>query len=86
MKYEQEHIKVYYSNKELVLEVDDRELLDFIEDYLVQQCDIIPEYYRDKDNGSYLCYFDEKIDFDLITSKVKSLDKNEINRIYKLNN
>ena len=73
----------------ITIDVDDLELFDFVEDYLIEECDIEYEYMQELSiDGSqiYRMYFGNKYTFNEIENQKKKLDKEEINKIYKINN
>ncbi len=84
------HIKIGQSEVGITtVEVEDTELFDFIEDYLIEECDIEYEYMEtsQKDNLSiYTLYFSKKFSKETIESAFSELDKREIENIYRLNN
>ena len=87
MEYIQPHISIKIDKQVgYIVIVDDWELSDYIDDYLTEECDF--DYVTTiADNGnSYEMHFDKKFSFDELKKAIKKLNKNEIERIYKLNN
>ncbi len=88
VRYEQPHIIIESnSNKEIVIGIDDYELFDFIEDYLIEQYSIEYTYMSESTDGRYYkMHFMNKYPFETLLRVIKNIDKNEIERIYQLNN
>lgn len=84
------HIKfVILSSGEYCLIVEDTELNDFIEDFLVEDNDIeIVSVSMVNENklSVYYHYFDESFEVESLISILKKLDLNEVENIFKLNN
>ena len=47
MKFIKPHLKLHKIDNQLVLDIDTYELKDIIEDYLIEECDIEYEYYKE---------------------------------------
>lgn len=72
----------------LTLSINDYELFDFIDDYLTDLdllCEFLGEE-KEKNQLWFIMYFPPEIGDKKIKSAIASLDKNEIHRIWKLNN
>ena len=88
MKYEQPHISINSdSNGEITIEINDHELFDFIEDYLIEKCSIEYDYMTQlHEERLYKMYFRVNCSFEQLKNAILNLDRNELERIYKLNN
>lgn len=87
MQYRQPHIVVKKeSNGEIIINIDDVELFDFIEDYLIEKCSIEYAFITVSKNWNRIMHFTDKYSFETIKSAIQSIDGDEIERIYQLNN
>lgn len=87
MQYRQPHIIINKeSNGDISIEIDDIELFDFIKDYLIENCSIDYAYVTDSKNKNRIMYFTGKYSFETQKNAIQRLDRNEIERIYQLNN
>jgi hypothetical protein len=71
------------------MEVEDTELYDFVEDYLVEKCDIEPEGVTSLDRGALCVHtmsFCKDISIQALHEALLDLDPREVERIFKLNN
>ena len=68
--------------------VFDAELLDFIEDYLIEECNIDYKYFtKDEESQNvFVMYLPKKYKLTEIKKHLDRLEKNELKRIYELNN
>ena len=87
MQYKQPHIIINKEpNGEITIEIDDIELFDFIEDYLIEKCSIEYAFLTDMKNKNRIMHFTDKYSFETLKSVVQRLDRDEIEKIYQLNN
>jgi len=87
MQYKQPHIVINKeSNGEITIDIDDVELFDFIEDYLIEKCSIEYSYITDSKNKNRIMHFTDKYSFETLKNAIQSLNGDEIERIYQLNN
>lgn len=87
MQYKQPHIVINKkSNGEITIEIDDIELFDFIEDFLIEKCSIEYAFLTDIKNKNRMMHFTDKYSFETLKSAIQKLDRDEIERVYKLNN
>lgn len=82
---------ILQSNKDKTTDVyiNDWELFDFVEDYLIEKCGIEFEYFSEskKDNKkNYIMHFSSKIKTQEIEQFLSRLNIKEIEKIYSLNN
>lgn len=71
----------------MVLSVtDDDELVDFLDDYLTEECNIEYDFLRTSDTGLRELVFKDGESFDEISKYVTQVPESEIERIYALNN
>ena len=83
------YIEVGFDNNQVVLEVQDLELSDFIEDYLVEECGLEPETIKSgsKDNFKVVkFYFNTSVLQNQIEDALLKLSPTMIESVYKLNN
>lgn len=76
-------------SNQIVLEIEDTEVFDFIEDYLIEQCDIHYdrlEVSKQKGISIYRLSFLEKFTREELESHLAKLDPFEIEMIYRINN
>lgn len=85
MTLEKPHIRLLTNGNQIILQVDTWELKDFIEDYLLEECDIDYEYFQDinpemkiTNEESYNLYFSEEYTSDQIISAIEKLNDKEI--------
>ncbi len=77
------------TDKTTDVQVNDWELFDFIEDYLIEDCDIEYEYFsesKEEENTFYIMHFASKYKATKIESFLSKLNLKEIKEIYLLNN
>ncbi len=87
MQYKQPHIVISQeSNGEITIEIDDIELFDFIEDYLIEKCSIEYAFMTDSKNKKKIMHFTDKYTFETLKSTIQRIDRDEIERIHQLNN
>lgn len=83
-----DHIKFGNDQGYLTLIIDDWELFDFVDDYLVN-IDLNFEFYseiKNKSGISYQMYFKPEIGTEKLKTAIAALDEKEIQRIWELNN
>lgn len=71
-----------------IVVVEDYELFDFVEDFLVEERDLSCEYLisKDRPGGEIVTmFFPPGVTAELIEASVSSLSPSEVERIYKLN-
>lgn len=88
MRYQQPHIIIdFYPDGVAFIQVDDYELFDFISDYLSEEYSMEFEYTSLIDKlKKYSMFFPERYSFQRLKDAIQKLDKNEIEKIYRLNN
>ena len=83
------HLKLFKSStEELTLLIEDTELFDYLDDCLIEKTNIKINHYQQINVNSlilYLIFFDNDQEEKLIEF-INSLDTNEINKIWSLNN
>ncbi|MEZ4936907.1 MAG: hypothetical protein R2799_04870 [Crocinitomicaceae bacterium] len=87
MNYKQPHIEIIKKpNGDITMEIDDTELFDFIEDYLIEKCSIEYAYLSETLNHNKIMHFTDKYSFNTLIEAIQKLDRDEIEKIYQLNN
>ncbi len=87
MEHKQPHISIYHNNRgDTMIVIDDYELFDFIEDYLIENYDIKYDQMVDLGNNCYEMNFGKGYSFEQLKEVILKIDKAEIERIYILNN
>lgn len=87
MKYKQPHIVLRSVETGLEIIVDDREIFDYIEDYLTEKYSIAYDYMTLSDKDSqYVMQFSDTYDFEQLQRAIAKLDVDEIEKIYSLYN
>ncbi|MEQ8210665.1 MAG: hypothetical protein RH917_12615 [Lacipirellulaceae bacterium] len=85
-----EHITVTEADGRVVVIVDDYELFDFVEDYLIEDCDFdVPEFTTSFCRGNRqfnAMHFSTGISLQVVRDAVEALSTTEIERIWRLNN
>jgi hypothetical protein len=84
------HVTLFYTDKdEPRLRIEDYELFDTFDDILTEQFGF-DDYYITQENKESLqivtIHFPDNTDKDKLNKAVQSIDKNEVERIYKINN
>lgn len=90
VKYAIPHVTLFYNEKDQPrLRIEDYELFDTYDDILTEQFDI-DDYYITKEKKGNLeivtIHFSDNTDKDKLIKAVQSIDKEEVERIYKINN
>jgi hypothetical protein len=90
VKFAIPHVTLFYTDKdEPRLRIEDYELFDTYDDILTEQFDI-EDYYITTENMGCLeivtLHFPDTTDKDKLSKAVQSIDKKEVERIYKINN
>lgn len=84
------HITLDITKQGMVaIDIDDCELLDYVDDYLTEDCNISYEFMNELSIDGSIIYrmsFHQKYQFEEITNLIQKLDKDEINRIYAISN
>ncbi len=84
------HIKISQATDGMVsVEVEDTELFDFVENYLIEDCDIEYDYQKTSERNClsiYTMFFSKKYTKEIIESALNKLDANEIESVFKINN
>lgn len=73
----------------LFISVEDTELCDYVEDHLIEKCNIACESMVSSENDGlpvYTIYFQEHIEEQEIIEALSKLTENEVVRIFKINN
>jgi hypothetical protein len=70
----------------LRLRVNDAELLDFIEDFLTAECDLLHDNVHDAGGDPDGLLFPEGTQADLIVAPIRQLNPAELERIFRINN
>lgn len=82
------HVKIIENNEKVVeVSVETVELFDFIEDYLIEECNLEYEYLEIKDNNGlsiHTMYFPKKIKKETIDTAIDKLDPKEIEEIFNI--
>lgn len=90
VKYAIPHVTLFYTDKgEAKLRIEDYELFDTYDDILIEQFDIDDFYITTENKGRLeivTIHFPENTDKEKLNKAVRSIDKNEVERIYKINN
>ena len=88
MEHHQPHISIYINEfGYTIISMDDYELFDTIEDYLNEECDFNFEYVNiDEENKKYEINLEKNYSFEEVRDVILKLDKEEIERIYRVNN
>lgn len=87
MLYKQPHIVIHKkSNNEIIIEIDDIELFDFIEDYLIEKCSIEYAFLTSSKNNNRIMHFKNNHSFETLKNAIQSINSNEIESVFKLNN
>lgn len=90
IKYAIPHVTLFYTDKdEPRLRIEDYELFDTFDDILTEQFNIDDYSHSTERIGSLeivTVYFPVHTDKDNLNKAVQSIDKNEVDRIYKINN
>jgi hypothetical protein len=90
VKYAIPHVTLFYSDKdEPLLRIEDNELYNTVDNILTDQYDINDYYYtteRTENLDIYTIHFPNKTDKDKLNKAIRSIDKGEVERIYKINN
>ena len=75
-------------NGQVKITVFDAELLDFIEDYLIEECDVDYKYFtKDEESQNvFVMYLPKKYKLAEIKEYLERLETKELKRIYALNN
>ena len=75
-------------NGQVKITVFDAELLDFIEDYLIEECGIEYKYFsKDEESQNvFVMYLPKKYKLPEIKEYLERLETKELKRIYALNN
>jgi hypothetical protein len=88
MKTIKPHIRILSENNQTILQVNTLELKDFLEDYLIEECDIEYEYYKDvnpdlklTNRESYNLYYADKYSPDKIEQAILKLNDKEVKAI-----
>ena len=71
------------------MSVEDTELFDYVEDYLMEKCNIEYEFMAPSENNGvsiYTMYFSRSNNEKEIEEALSKLSKPEIERIYNINN
>jgi hypothetical protein len=74
---------------DLKLRIEDTELCDIVEDILIEQFDIEDFYHTTEQHDSvhvYTLYFADIVDKEKVIEAIKSINQNEIERIFRINN
>ena len=86
------HIYLHWEPEWIILRVETLELMDYVEDYLTEDCDIEYDYFVDlgplpdhPKEKSYDLYFPKSYPVESITNAISKLDTQEVIRIFKLN-
>lgn len=90
VKYAIPHVTLFYTDKdEPRLRIEDYELFDTFDDILIEKFDL-DDYYISTENRGNLeivtIHFSDNTDKDKLSKAVQSIDKKEVERIYKINN
>lgn len=88
-KTEQPHIVIDQLSDYITVRFDDYELFDFVDDLLIEKHNIEYIYFATEkiDNREiYVMYFSKCTDPDILREVIKSIDQEEIHRIWQLNN
>jgi len=83
------HVRVSTEGGRIVLTIDDWELFDYVGDFLAEQRDIEYEYMVESSDGSrrfFSMYFPTTVDPDSVSAALESLDAEEVERIWRVNN
>lgn len=84
------HIKIgSWKSDQVVLEIEDTEVFDYIEDYLTEKCDIRYQFMEESTGGDqniYKLYFPKSFSREDIESELFKLEPQKIERIYNINN
>lgn len=84
MKSLKSNVRIYSENELTILQIDTWELFDFIEDYLIEECDIIYDYHKevsnDSNHKSYNLYFPSKYSQKTIETAINKLDNNPFHK------
>ena len=85
---ESSHITVRLEEGRVIVDVDDLELFDFVEDHLIEGCDLCYEYLLPKRPLSQVVTmaFPTHISLDRVLTALLKLDPVEIERIFLINN
>jgi hypothetical protein len=90
VKFAIPHVKLFYTDKEEpLLRIEDYELFDTFDDILTEQYDIEGDYITREDKGNLAIvtiHFSANTDKEKLSNAVQSIDKKEVERIYRLNN
>mgnify|MGYP006345020963 CR=1 FL=1 len=90
VKYAIPHVTLFYNDKdEPRLRIEDYELFDTYDDILNEQFDINDYYITTEKKGNLeivTIHFPDNTDKDKLIKAVKSIEKKEVERIYKINN
>lgn len=80
------HITLEQTATGVELTFDDYELKDYVEDYLIEECNIEGNYSERHGNSSFSLIFNESNIFNELRTYLDQLNKQEIERIWNLNN
>lgn len=90
IRYAIPHVTLFWSEKdEPVLRIEDYELYDTFEDIINEEFDLEYDYLnREEKNGIDICtmYFNKTVDKEKLDKAVRSLDQEEVERIFRINN
>jgi hypothetical protein len=84
----QHHVTLDESDGHVTIRIDDRELFDFIEDHLIDH-GFICDYYSEQQSGCrhfFAMHFPAGVDHARLKEVIDSIDPQEIQRIWELNN
>lgn len=70
----------------LVLRVSDAELLDFIEDFLTEECDLRHDHIPLADSAPGGLVFPEGTSADVVVAAIRQMNPVELERIFRINN
>jgi len=90
VEYSIPHVTLFYTDKNVPqLRIEDTELFDTFDDILTERFNIVDYSHSTeniKDLKVYTIYFQDKISKEKLNEAVKSLDQEEVERIFKMNN
>ena len=84
-----DHIQVREAEGRVVVTIDDYELFDYVENFLIEQCDLEYDYMtksEDRGRSFFSIHFPLDVTIERVSSAVYELSATEIERISRLNN
>ena len=84
------HVEIGLGDDDIIkVSVEDYELFDFVEDYIIEQCNLNYLYMIPSENrcgNVYTMFFDNEIGVSTLQDLLMKLDPQELKSIYLINN